>query len=181
MYQIAQAAKVTGVSPAGIRNYVDRYGEWFSAGARPPKGQARDFSGEDVRLIAFIRDRTKAGENHDQIVQALQAGELEDFTSWAEPPAAGEGSQAEEVGAELVPPAAVAMLRAMLEESRRREETAAARTDAQLAAAADRESRLQAAYAQAQREIGRLEGEIAAMKAAPPRPASWWRRVFGGE
>ena len=177
LYQPAQVVKMTGVSLAGIRNYCTRYGAFLSPGATPPKGQPRLFTAQDVRLIAFIRDRTAGGLNHDQIDQALQGGELEEFTDWQIGELEGEEQPQETAGeaapgaggGELVASTQLAALEAVLNDYRRREDTLQARIDQ----AREREERLQGQLQQLQRELGEAQGELKNLKGR-----RWWERLF---
>ena len=82
----SSVAKATGVSLAAIRSYCERYSDYLSPGARPAKGQPREFTADDVRLIAFIRKKTSpGGVSHSEIIQAIEAGELVEFTHWQTP------------------------------------------------------------------------------------------------
>lgn len=169
----SQVAEMTGVSLAAIRNYGERFAGHFSPGATPPKGQPREFTAEDIRLIGFIRAKTGEGLSLDQVAQAIEAGELEEFDHWQ--PAAevesGTRSQPQPAGAALVPSAQVQALQALLEDYRRREETVQARADQAAAAAQERERSLQDQLAALQRELGKAEGELAALKSRRP----WWK------
>ena len=78
---------MTGVSIAGVRNYTNRpeLAAYFGEGARPGPGEARAFTAQDVRFVAFIKDRTDQGLTYAQVAQAVEAGELEEFTHWSPP------------------------------------------------------------------------------------------------
>lgn len=171
----SQVAEMTGVSLAAIRNYGERFAGHFSPGATPPKGQPREFTAEDIRLIGFIRAKTGEGLSLDQVAQAIKAGELEEFDHWQPAPEVESGTrsqpQPQPAGAALVPSAQVQALQALLEDYRRREETVQARADQAAAAAQDRERSLQDQLAALQRELGKAEGELAALKGRRP----WWK------
>jgi DNA-binding transcriptional MerR regulator len=174
----SQVAEMTGVSLATIRNYGERFPGFFSPGATPPKGQSREFTAADVRLIGFIRTKTNEGLSHDQVAQAIEAGDLEEFDNWQLPPGEGEADPqpqptptAARESAALVPAAQVQALQVLLEEYRRREEAIQTRADHAQAAAQDRERALQDQIAALQRELGKAEGELGALKSRRP----WWR------
>ena len=180
-YTPAQVVKMTGLSLAAIRNYCDRYAEWFSPGAVPPKGTAREFSARDVDLVHFIRSRTipPLSLSHDQIEQALRAGEFAEFV--ASPPAAGQAAHVEApvegagvddgMSRDILPPAQIQALQIMLRDYTQREALLQQRADQAALAAAARERELQTQIAGLQRDLGRVEGELQAIKARRP----WWR------
>ena len=180
-YTPAQVVKMTGLSLAAIRNYCDRYAEWFSAGAVPPKGTAREFSARDVDLVHFIRSRTipPLSLSHDQIEQALRAGEFAEFVASHPPGATVQAAQgdASPDGADdpqprdAVVPAQIQALQIMLRDYTQRETVLQQRADQAAQAAAARERELQTQIAGLQRDLGRVEGELQAIKARRP----WWR------
>ena len=180
----SQVAEMTGVSLAAIRNYCERFPGYFSPGATPPKGQPREFTAEDVRLIGFIRTKTGEALSLDQVAQLIDAGEMEEFDYWQPPPAPGREGEADprpvapassSTGSTALATAAqVQALQVLLEEYRRREEAIQARADQAAGAAQDRERALQDQIAALQRELGKAEGELAALKSRRP----WWK-VWG--
>ena len=181
----SQVAAMTGVSLAGIRSYCDRFAAYFSSGATPPKGTAREFTAEDVRLVGFIRAKTTEGLSHAQVAQAIDAGEAAEFTQGQAYPAADvedvdpsspAPAQPSPTGGALVTAAQTQALQTLLEDYRRREETIQARAEQIQAAAQDRERALHDQIAALQRELGKAEGELAALKSRRP----WWRAIFGG-
>ena len=66
----------------------------------------------------------------------------------------------------LVPVGALQAAQALMLDAQRREE-----------AAAEREAKLQEQVNQLQRELGKAEGELSALKA--PKPKGWWSRLLG--
>lgn len=181
-YTPAQVVKMTGLSLAAIRNYCDRYAEWFSAGAVPPKGQPREFTARDVDLVYFIRSRTSqpAPLSHAAVEQALRDGDFETFVA-SHHAGAGQAAHVEALveGAgvddtmsrDIVPPAQIQALQIMLRDYTQRETVLQQRADQAALAAAARERELQTQIAGLQRDLGRVEGELQAIKARRP----WWR------
>ena len=53
VYTPSQVTKMTGLSLAALRNYGERYSDWFSPGAAPPKGTPREFTADDVRPVSY--------------------------------------------------------------------------------------------------------------------------------
>ena len=179
-YTPAQVVKMTGLSLAAIRNYCDRYAEWFSAGAVPPKGNPREFSARDVDLVHFIRSRTSPplALSHDLIEQALRDGEFEAFVAShpddgqaAHGDAAPEGAGVDDTMSRDIVPAQIAALQIMLRDYTQREAVLQQRADQAALAAAERERALQTEIAGLQRDLGRVEGELQAIKSRRP----WWR------
>ena len=179
-YTPAQVVKMTGLSLAAIRNYCDRYAEWFSAGAVPPKGQPREFTARDVDLVYFIRSRTSqpAPLSHAAVEQALRDGDFETFV--ASPPAGAgqaahveapvEGAVVDDTMSRDIGPQ-IQALQIMLRDYTQRETVLQQRADQAALAAAARERELQTQIAGLQRDLGRVEGELQAIKARRP----WWR------
>ncbi len=174
-------ARMTGVSLAAIRAYCERYAAYLSPGASPPKGAPREFTAADIKTIAFIRDRTRPGQvSHEEVIRAIEAGELAEFTWSAAAPADAEQDpqpqaqtqpQAPAAETGLITGAQVQALQVLLDDYRRREETLQARTLEVAAAAQLRERELHDQIAALQRELGKAEGELSALKQRRP----WWR------
>lgn len=188
VYTPSQVAKMTSISLAALRNYCERYANWFSAGAVPQKGKPREFTADDVRLVQFIRDRTgrEPKQTHDEIEQALRAGEFDEFV--ASHPDGGQAAQGDappdvsaddSMSRDIVAPAQIAALQIMLRDYSQREALLQQRADQAAQAAAARERELQTQIAGLQRELGRVEGELTTIKARRP----WWQRwrSTGGE
>lgn len=182
VYTPSQVVKMTSISLAALRNYCERYSDWFSPGAAPPKGTPRQFTADDVRLVQFIRDRTgrEPKQNHDEIEQALRDGEFAEFVASHPDGAAGQAAQgdAHPAGAGVdepmsrdIVPAQIAALQIMLKDYSQREAVLQQRADQAALAAAARERELQAEIAGLQRDLGRVEGELQAIKSRRP----WWR------
>ena len=179
-YTPATVVKMTSLSLAAIRKYCDRYAEWFSAGAVPPKGQPREFTARDVDLVHFIRSQTILGLSHDEIEQALRDGDFDTFVA-SHPAAAGQAAHVEApvegasvddpMSRDIVPPAQIQALQIMLRDYTQRETVLQQRADQAALAAAARERELQTQIAGLQRDLGRVEGELQSIKARRP----WWR------
>lgn len=86
IYTPATAAKLVGVSPSSLRNYCNNplFAPFFSAGATPPRGQARQLCDTDLRTLRFIATQTTAGVQLATVAERLEAGELETF-EWFSP------------------------------------------------------------------------------------------------
>ena len=194
---------MTGVSIAGVRNYTNRpeLAAYFGEGARPGPGEARAFTAQDVRFVAFIKDRTDQGLTYAQVAQAVEAGELEEFTHWSPPEPeeapsrghqveAGEDSTALTTGeaaqALAVFQEVIADLRAAHAQERARADQLAEEVRTERAKVDRYRSDVQAtietyeeARAELREEIGRLRGQIEEIKAARARRPAWLRWIAG--
>lgn len=202
LYTTAQAARLTGVSKPAIRSHAARYRTFLSAEAQPEPGQERHFTHADLRLFAFVAERTRAKEKHAEVLARLASGELDAF-SW-EPAQAGAAASvpvepaegAEGASSALMALAQVQALQALLADAQRREQDALLRAQALQDAAAEAralqarldESRTQEQDARAKaqalqekvdaltRELGEAKGELDARKSRRP---AWLRRLIG--
>lgn len=195
---------MTGVSIAGVRNYTNRpeLAAYFGEGARPGPGEARAFTAQDVRFVAFIKDRTDQGLTYAQVAQAVEAGELEEFTHWSPPepeeaPSRGHQVEAGEESTALTTGEAaqalavfqevIADLRAAHAQERARADQLAEEVRAERAKVDRYRNDVQAtietyeeARAELREEIGRLRGQIEEIKAARARRPAWLRWIAGG-
>ena len=194
---------MTGVSIAGVRNYTNRpeLAAYFGEGARPGPGEARAFTAQDVRFVAFIKDRTDQGLTYAQVAQAVEAGELEEFTHWSPPEPeeapsrghqveAGEDSTALTTGeaaqALAVFQEVIADLRAAHAQERARADQLAEEVRTERAKVDRYRGDVQAtietyeeARAELREEIGRLRGQLEEIKAARARRPAWLRWLAG--
>jgi DNA-binding transcriptional MerR regulator len=88
---VPEAARLLHVAASSIRNYCknDAFRSFFSAGATPPTGTARQLSPNDVRVLAFIAHSTGDGIDLATVAQRLQDGDLDSF-EWDQGEAQGE-------------------------------------------------------------------------------------------
>ena len=195
---------MTGVSIAGVRNYTNRpeLAAYFGEGARPGPGEARAFTAQDVRFVAFIKDRTDQGLTYAQVAQAVEAGELEEFTHWSPPepeeaPSRGHQVEAGEESTALVTGEAaqalavfqemIADLRAAYAQERERADQLAEEVRTERAKVDRYRNDVQAtietyeeARAELREEIGRLRGQLEEIRAARARRPAWLRWLAGG-
>lgn len=168
-YTTKVASELTGASRQVIRTYTQRYARYLSTEATPQPGMDRRFTADDLKLLAFVFQRTSAGETHDQVLERLQSGELEQF-AWLPPEPAPEPQSADEsASSALVPLERLHAAHALLQDAQRRE-----------AAAADQVAALQAEVQRLSLELGKAQGEAAALKASRYKAPAWWRALFGG-
>lgn len=169
-YTPGAAARAVGISVASVRGYSARFSAFLSPGANPGPGRPRSLTDNDLRIMRFVAHFTAQGESWDDVQARLTRGELATFDWTPETPA--EQAQAPEVTA-LAPVLGSFLQR--LEDERRRD----------LDAARAREDELTAQLLDARERIGRLQGELDALKAqtktgevVSPRP-SFWQRLRG--
>lgn len=178
LYTPGQVQELLGVSATALRIYTKTYKAQLSTEAT---GKRRKFTTSDLCWLAFVKARTDDGDKHEEILAERKKDDNgEPWPLWQqfqadwvppEAPPASETPQTPPVGnsTALVPLAQVQTLQAFLMDAQRREEEL--RDEIR-----ERDEALQ----QLQRELGRVEGELSAMKAQPPRPKGFWQRLFGG-
>lgn len=175
-YTPKQVCEATGASASALRIYTDRYARYLSTEATEIP---RKFTQADLKLVAFIVHCTKARAfTHEQVEQALQAGEL-DLFEWEPAQASQQMSEAEQSTA-MVPMAQVQALQVLLEDLRRREQDAQQAVQVVRTEATQREQSLQAEVNRLQNDLGKAQGALEAYKTVRRRPR-WWVALFGGE
>ena len=171
-YSTKEAAELIGASKQILRAYTGTYARYLSTEATPEPGGVRKFTEADVRLLAFVYQKT-TGENltHEQVLELLAADALEQFT-WQpeqpEPESASESQQGAEAGM-LVPLAHYRAAEVLLRDAQRRE-----------ADALEREQAMQERLNQLERELGQAQGELRATLANQRKAPAWWLWLFGG-
>lgn len=172
-YTAGAAARVVGISVASVRGYSARFAQFLSPGASPGPGKPRVLTDDDLRVMRFIFYYTGQGESWDNVAARLARGEVATF-DWVPPASAlSDQAQAQETALTAVP----ALLGSFLQrlEDERRQDLDAARA---------REDELTRQLLDARERIGRLEGELSAVRAqtqtgeVSPRP-SFWQRLRG--
>lgn len=172
-YSTKATSQLTGASRPIIRTYTTRYARFFSTEATPEAGTERRFTAADLKVIAYIYQRTSAGATHEQVLESLAAGELDQF-AWLppeEPPSAVPGSQSAESapGGALVPVERLQATQALMLDAQRREEQAL-----------EQVATLQAEVQRLSIELGKAQGEAATLKSSRYTAPRWWRALFGG-
>ncbi len=166
-YLPKDAQTLVGISASTLRNYTRDFERWLTTEATTTP---RRFTAADLRVLAFARYRTaEKQETIGKVQAALDAGELTAF-EWQPPamPTTPAEATEGEAGA-LVPLESLRLHQALLVDAQRREEAASTEAD-------DLRTRVEAL----QNELGRAQGELAAIKASRYRAPGWWRRIFGG-
>lgn len=192
-YGTAEAARATGISRPALRAYTGQkspFRRWLSTEAAPAsESTPRRFTEQDLRLLAYIYQRTKAGARKDSLLAELEAsaGALPPEFEWhpAEPEQVAEGEPAgQSASTMLITSDQASLLRAMVaaaeqrsQEAREREQQALEREKEARAAAeasVERERALQERVAGLERALGEAEGHLKARK----RPR-WLASLFG--
>jgi len=178
LYTTKEASELTSASRPIIRTYTQRYARHLSTEATPEQGKERKFTTGDLRVIRFVYTLTQTSETHEQVLERLAAGELEQF-DWQPPEPqrqaapggryTGNESAEADPGAYLVPIERLQAAQALLQDAQRRE-----------VAAGEQVATLQAEVQRLTLELGKAQGELAGVKASRYRSPQWWRSIFGG-
>lgn len=169
-YSAGAAARVVGISVASVRGYSARFAQFLSPGASPGPGKPRVLTETDLRIMRFVAHYTAQGETWEAVSVRLERGEVATF-DWAPMPAPSE--QTPETALAVLP-AVLGEIMQRLEDERRHD----------LDAARAREDELTRQLLDAREKIGRLEGELSAVRTqtktgeVSPR-LSFWQRLRG--
>ena len=125
-------------------------------------GQPRYFTDDDVRVLAFVAEHSRHGLPRCEILARLDAGELASF-AYTPPEDAHQEAAAP---ATDTTPGQVALVLIN-------------RLSVDLDSARERERELIERLIAAEQRASRAEGELAALRSAPPRPG-FWTSLFGG-
>lgn len=166
-YTPKAASKATGASESALRTYTATYARYLSTEAT---GNPRKFTEADLKLIAFVMDRTKnRALTHEKVREALDSGELDQF-EWEPPDTAQPEPEPGQETTALVPMAQLRAAQALFQEAQRREQETR-----------DENKGLQAEINRLQNELGKAQGELTAMRSQKRRPPKWWTTLFGGQ
>jgi len=173
-YSTKEASGITGASTPVIRAYTGVYARYFSTDATPEPGKPRRFTRADLKLIAYVYQKgEREGYTREQVLEQLAAGELDRFAWQApeEPPSAtGSAESAESATSNaLVPFERLQAAHALMHDAQRREQMATEQVAA-----------LQAEVQRLSLELGKAQGEAAALKTNRYQAPRWWRAIFGG-
>ena len=80
-YKVNEAAAVLGVSGPTVRRWSKFFGSHLSGSATPGPGVERFFSDDDLRVLAYVRDRSSVGLTGEAILAELPAAVLPDLAS----------------------------------------------------------------------------------------------------
>lgn len=80
-YKVNEAAAALGVSSPTVRRWSRFFGSHLSGSATPGPGVERLFSDDDLRVLAFVRDRSSVGLTGEAILAELPTATLPDLAS----------------------------------------------------------------------------------------------------
>lgn len=182
-----QLTDIAGISLASVRNYTERYRQWYSEQATPPPGVKRLFTEGDLMLTCYIAQTTQAGSNHSELAAHLEksGGVPSEFAQgWEVPAQQRVIAQGQEEGethtGALVPGEQARALWAMVEQQVAQAQALAekerARADRLQEDAIEKERALLTQIAEKERAIGELTGELRAVK---EQRRGWLDRLLG--
>lgn len=161
----AELAKLIDVSGDTLRRWTKEYRDFLSPSATPPKGQPRNMSEHDQRVMKMIKSLRDAGQDREAIIDTLRREQEND---WAGLPSAPEDWRASAVRSDVAASranelATVAALQTQLQHVTRALEEAQYRVTAleqSLEEAAERERQIRDESATREREINEHAAEI---------------------
>lgn len=166
LYQPKEAADALGVSSAALRKYGDVYARHLSTEATTIP---RNFTPGDLRLLAYVAQCTRQGQQHKDILARLDTGDP-DFAAFEFAPPA---QQEDPPSTALAHVAQLHAAQALLQDAQRREQEAQAKLEA-------RERELLDQVGALRQALGKAEGRLEAFEAAQTtQRRSWWARMFG--
>ncbi len=80
-YKVNEAATVLGVSSPTVRRWSRFFSSHLSGAATPGPGVERLFDDDDLRVLAYVRDRSAVGHTGEAILAELPAATLPDLAS----------------------------------------------------------------------------------------------------
>ena len=80
-YKVNEAAAVLGVSGPTVRRWSRFFGSHLSGSATPGPGVERLFVDDDLKVLAYVRDRSAVGLTGEAILAELPAATLPDLAS----------------------------------------------------------------------------------------------------
>lgn len=148
-YSSPQLAELFQVNEQTIRRWSDEFGEYLSIHAAPGKGRPRQFTDDDLPVIALIASMKRTKAEYRDIHAALKNGER--------------GEVPDNIRAIIPSPDRTDFQVQLLTEELQSKEMELVRLRTMLEGKQELEARLQAAHeeiARLNREIGRLEGRL---------------------
>jgi len=120
--RVREVADTLHVAPTTVRNWSNAFQEFLSPGATPAKGRTREYSTDDLRMLAAVAHYKAVHRlTYAQIRERLQAGDHETLDIAVPEPPPGEASDVALVPMSLVQAlyAEIARLEDRLAESER--------------------------------------------------------------
>ncbi len=100
-YSTSKAADLANISASSVRLYTDKFGEFMSPGATPPKGKARLFNDDDVAVMAFVTKCKADGQTDGEIKARLDNGEWVALREEIETRSTADGKERSELAVRL--------------------------------------------------------------------------------
>ena len=75
MATVSEVAKFLGVDREKVKQWAKEFAEYLSLTAQPAKGQERQFSEADLRVLAVVANHLELGNDSDDVHYALNTGE----------------------------------------------------------------------------------------------------------
>lgn len=79
MYSTIEAASLFGVSRPTITAWAGEFSAYLSVLANPGKGRARDFTADDMKVLALVAQLKERHYTYAEIHEALKGGERGEF------------------------------------------------------------------------------------------------------
>lgn len=74
MESVSEVARLLGVEPAKVKRWAKEFAEYLSLTAQPAKGEERQFSEADLRVLAVVAEHLELGNDVDDVHYALNSG-----------------------------------------------------------------------------------------------------------
>lgn len=78
MSTVSEVARIIGVDRDKVKRWAKEFAEYLSLIGQPAKGQERQFSEADLRVLAVIAEHLDLGNDADDVHYALNSGEQYD-------------------------------------------------------------------------------------------------------
>lgn len=75
LYSISQVQDMLGFSQSTLKTWCSLYAEFLSDAATPPPKRHRSFTSDDLTVLAYVAEETKARRPHEDIYASLQNGQ----------------------------------------------------------------------------------------------------------
>lgn len=86
MASVSDVVTYYGVNVQTVRNWGARFSSYLSPGANPPRGQVREYTDDDLRVLDQIATMRRSNLSYSKIEAALSAGERGNIQNLGQPP-----------------------------------------------------------------------------------------------
>lgn len=193
MYSVADVVAAFGCSKQTVRVWATEFSPFLSPGADPPKGQAREFTPDDIRVFALVSQMRDEGSGYKDISASLSAGQRGELPPKQERRTAGTtSSQYESQETSLAPieileryalqvQGHIKQVEGERDYLRGQIEVKDSQIEAERAARLEAEKRAAAAETEVKvlREVQSVRGEQEAKGEGSQVRPSWWQRLRG--